>query len=164
MLTLSDMNPCGLSLIAGYPGVGSTTILRLMIYEAEEPISMIDLEEENWTDLRPDAAYYSDIWTPDQIQTLVRAAPKSSTIFVNGLNLIRDEDKSFFIEDLLQDLKAAAKEKDLRIICTLQMRTPPARQGVASENQMIFSELTEGHSYLLQDRQNFSEDQLSLVR
>lgn len=120
MMTLADMNPCGLSSISGPAGSGKTTLLRSLIEEVGiEPLFVIDLEQENWTDIRPDVTYLSDVFSLSDLMDLVQYALPGSIFFINGIQFL--ECPGTLLEGLA-DLWVIAKERNLRIIMTLQTR------------------------------------------
>lgn len=123
MLTLAQMNPCGLSSISGETGCGKTTVLGALIAEVgTEPLFVIDLEQGREDNLRPDALYLKDISTFSQLNDVVVFAPTGSIFFIDGIQFL---DCPGTLLESLADLWAACKERKLRIIFTFQVRRPP---------------------------------------
>lgn len=123
MLTLANMNPCGLTILSGLPGSGKTTILRSLIAEVSDaPPFVLDLEQENWTDPRPGIYYMTDPATLGQLKKIIsEMSPPVSTYFINGVQSL--ECPGTLLEGLA-DLWVIAKERGIRIIMTLQTRRP----------------------------------------
>ena len=150
MLTLADMNPCGLTLISGPPASGKTTALKAIVAELKdtESFAVVDLEQEDWASASG-GQFYGEIYDDMLLRDLVTRCG-AGTIIINGIQQLQVLNGKILLE-VLEELRVIAKARDLRIIMTLQTRRPasPVRPTSVEDSDRTAS-LTDGFIHLLQ--------------
>lgn len=149
MLTLADMNPCGLTLISGLPGSGKTTALKAIVAELKdtESFAVVDLEQEDWASTSG-GQFFGEIYDDMLLRDLVTRSGVG-TIIINGIQQLQVLNGKLLLE-VLEELRVVAKARDLRIIMTLQTRRPasPARPTSVEDSDLV-EFLTDGFTHRL---------------
>lgn len=135
MLTLSDMNPCGLTLITGLPCSGKTTALKSLASELKdtESFAVVDMEQEDWASASG-GLFFGEVTNDAQLKELITTSG-FGTILINGIQFLQVTNGSSLLE-FLEELRVIAKARELRIVMTLQTRRPALGSS--------FSTVTEG--------------------